>query len=126
MAETELGPELERALGHDAARRAARFAALLDQGGMWVIEAGGDVAGCLHLKARPGHLFLSAMCVAPSWQGRGLGRWAVRAALEGQPPLPCRVEVLRGSRALGFWQALGFLAVGEDETDIILERPPRA
>lgn len=66
------------------------------------------------------------MCVAPGWQGRGLGRRAVLAALEGQPPLPCRIEVLRGSRALGFWQALGFLAVGGDDTDIILERPPRA
>lgn len=126
MAEAELGPELELALGHDAARRAARFAALLDQGGMWVIEADSEVAGSLHLDARPGHLFLSAMCVSPSWQGRGLGRWAVQAALERQPPLPCRVEVLRGSRALAFWQALGFLVIGEDETDIILERPPRA
>ncbi|MFM7611981.1 MAG: GNAT family N-acetyltransferase, partial [Alphaproteobacteria bacterium] len=56
-------------------------------------------------------------------QGRGLGA-AVLAQVTGQyPALPVRIEVLKGSAALGFWQRQGFGQSGEEEFDLLLERP---
>lgn len=94
--------------------RAARFAALLGQGGMWVIEAGGAVAGGLQPRSPARAHVPLRHARGPALAGAGL--W----------PFSCHLEVLRGSGALAFWRALGFSGVGEAETDIVSERAPRA
>jgi hypothetical protein len=48
----------------------------------------------------------------------------VLAQVTGQyPGLPVRIEVLKGSSALGFWQRQGFGQSGEEDFDLLLERP---
>jgi hypothetical protein len=48
----------------------------------------------------------------------------VLAQVTGQyPGLPVRIEVLKGSTALGFWQRQGFGKMGEEDFDLLLERP---
>lgn len=41
---------------------------------VWVLEQEASLAGVLELDRRPGHLWIENVAVAPSWQGRGLGR----------------------------------------------------
>jgi hypothetical protein len=48
----------------------------------------------------------------------------VLARVTGQyARLPVRIEVLKGSAALGFWQRQGFSKSGEVDFDLLLERP---
>ncbi len=42
--------------------------------------AGGELLGCFHVQASAGRLHLSMLAVAPAGQGRGVGKFLLRAA----------------------------------------------
>jgi N-acetylglutamate synthase-like GNAT family acetyltransferase len=47
---------------------------------IWVLDADGTLVGTVELERRPDHLWIENVAVAPSWQGRGLGRQLLRHA----------------------------------------------
>lgn len=112
-------PRLRPARAEDAAaiRRLVRGARLNPTGLDWrrfiVLEAEGEVVGCVQVKPhRDGSWELASLVVAPGWRGRGLGRRLVEAVLEHHPPplyLMCR------SGLVPFYERFGFREVGEDE-----------
>ena len=50
---------------------------------IWVLDADGTLVGIVELERRPDHVWIENVAVAPSWQGRGLGRLLLRHA-EGE------------------------------------------
>jgi GNAT superfamily N-acetyltransferase len=50
------------------------YPARIAEGAVWVAAEGADIAGILVLLPAPDHLLLDNIAVAPSWQGRGVGR----------------------------------------------------
>ncbi len=112
-------PRLRPACAEDAAaiRRLVRGARLNPIGLDWrrfvVLEAEGEVVGCVQVKPhRDGSRELASLVVAPGWRGRGLGRRLVEAVLERHPPplyLTCR------SGLMPFYERFGFREVGETE-----------
>ncbi len=103
--------------------RRERFRAIFKPATLSAIEVAGDCAGCIGAEPHSDHLHIHAFYVEPDFQGCGLGA-AVLAQLTGRyPGLPVRIEVLKGSTALGFWQRQGFGKPVEQEFDLLLERP---
>jgi len=45
---------------------------------IWVLDADGTLVGIVELERRLDHLWIENVAVAPSWQGRGLGRLLLR------------------------------------------------
>lgn len=62
-----------------------------------------------------GHWFLAPVCTWPKWQGKGVGRkllaWGIEQADETVPATPVYLESAPTAR--GFYERLGFEAVGE-------------
>ena len=118
-----LRADLERLGRFNPELRRERFRAIFKPATLSAIEVAGECAGCIGAQPRPDHLHIHAFYVQPEFQGCGLGA-AVLAQVTGQyPGLPVRIEVLKGSSALGFWQRQGFGQSGEQEFDFLLERP---
>jgi GNAT superfamily N-acetyltransferase len=103
--------------------RRERFRAAFHPATLSAIEVAGVCVGCIGAEPRTDHLHIHAFYVQPEFQGCGLGA-AVLAQVTGRyPRLPVRIEVLKGSAALGFWQRQGFGQSGEEDFDLLLERP---
>ena len=118
-----LRADLERLGRFRPELRRERFRAVFHPATLSAIEVAGDCVGCIGAELRADHLPLYAFYVQPEFQGRGLGA-AVLAQVTGQHPgLPARIEVLKGSAALGFWRRQGFGQSGEEAFDLLLERP---
>ncbi len=118
-----LRADLERLGRFLPSHRRGRMRAVFDAGELRVIEHGGVRIGCVGVARADDHVALHSVYIEPAYQGMGLGAAAVAAALEGQPDLPLRIEVLRGSAAQRFWERLGFVRVGEEGVDWLYERP---
>jgi GNAT superfamily N-acetyltransferase len=66
-------PYIER-IGRPPAPMTADYARLIGEGSVYVLDAGGEVAGLVVLIPSPGYLLVENVAVAPAFQGRGLGR----------------------------------------------------
>ena len=118
-----LRADLERLGRFNPELRRERFRAIFKPATLSAIEVAGVCVGCIGAEPHADHLHIHAFCVQPEFQGCGLGA-AVLAQVTGQyPGMPVRIEVLKGSAALGFWQRQGFDPSGEEEFDLLLERP---
>jgi len=118
-----LRADLERLGRFNPELRRERFRAIFKPATLSAIEVAGVCAGCIGAQPRPDHLHIHAFYVQPEFQGCGLGA-AVLAEVTGRSlGLPVRIEVLKGSTALGFWQRQGFGQSGEADFDLLLERP---
>ena len=118
-----LRADLERLGRFRPELRRERFRAVFHPATLAAIEVAGVCVGSIGAEPRIDHLHIHAFYVQPEFQGRGLGA-AVLAQVTGQHPgLPVRIEVLKGSTALGFWQRQGFGQSGEQDFDLLLERP---
>ena len=118
-----LRADLERLGRFNPELRRERFRAIFKPATLSAIEVAGVCAGCIGAEPRSDHLHIHAFYVQPESQGCGLGG-AVLAEVTGRyPGLPVRIEVLKGSAALGFWQRQGFCQSGEEDFDLLLERP---
>ncbi|MFM7420597.1 MAG: GNAT family N-acetyltransferase, partial [Alphaproteobacteria bacterium] len=103
--------------------RRERFQAVFDPVTLSAIEVAGECVGCIGAEPRADHLHIHAFYVQPEFQGRGLGAVVLTQVTRRYPGLPVRIEVLKGSAALGFWQRQGFCKTGEEDFDLLLERP---
>ncbi|MCA3311228.1 MAG: GNAT family N-acetyltransferase [Roseomonas sp.] len=118
-----LRADLERLGRFKPELRRERFRAIFKPATLSAIEVAGECVGCIGAEPRADHLHIHAFYVQPVFQGCGLGA-AVLARVTGQyARLPVRIEVLKGSAALGFWQRQGFGQSGEEDFDLLLERP---
>jgi GNAT superfamily N-acetyltransferase len=118
-----LRADLERLGRFRPELRRERFRAIFKPATLSAIEVAGECAGCIGAEPHSDHLHVHAFYVQPKFQRCGLGA-AVLAQVTGRyPGLPVRIEVLKGSAALGFWQQQGFGQSGEQEFDLLLERP---
>ncbi|MCA3275446.1 MAG: GNAT family N-acetyltransferase [Roseomonas sp.] len=118
-----LRADLERLGRFNPELRRERFRAIFQPATLSAIEVAGDCVGCIGAEPRADHLHIHAFYVQPEFQGCGLGA-GVLAQVTGQyARLPIRIEVLKGSAALGFWQRQGFRQSGEEDFDLLLERP---
>jgi ribosomal protein S18 acetylase RimI-like enzyme len=63
--------------------------------------------------------------INPEYQGRGIGTACIRRIIEDAVAfeLPVRLRVLKvNSRAITFYQRLGFRSIGESDTHVLMER----
>nr|WP_255569398.1 GNAT family N-acetyltransferase [Neoroseomonas alba] len=91
-----------------------------------VVEVDGRRVGCIAATPAADHVEIHSFYLEPSVQGRGLGA-AVFAAVAGRhAALTVRIEVLKGSAVLGFWQKQGFRVIAEQSFDWLCEREPGA
>lgn len=103
--------------------RRERFRAVFQPATLSAIEVAGECAGCIGAEPHSDHLHIHAFYVQSKFQRCGLGA-AVLAQVTGQYlGLSVRIEVLKGSTALGFWQRQGFGISGEQDFDLLLKRP---
>ncbi|HZP19457.1 MAG TPA: GNAT family N-acetyltransferase [Bauldia sp.] len=56
------------------------YAPRIARGDVWLLSAGGEVVGLIVLEARPGHLFVFSVAVAPDHQREGHGLALLRFA----------------------------------------------
>ncbi|WP_242456153.1 GNAT family N-acetyltransferase [Mycolicibacterium sp. P1-18] len=61
-------------IGRPPAPMTADYAELLETSRVWVVDDGEDIVGVLVTQARPDHLLLDVVAVAPTAQGGGHGR----------------------------------------------------
>lgn len=89
-----------------------------------VIEIEGERAGRLRVVRAPDHMELAGIQLLPAHQGRGIGTHLVESFLveARNAGVPARISVEKdnpGARAL--YERLGFSAVGETDSDVLLE-----
>lgn len=91
-----------------------------------VVETGGRAVGRLVLDARPDHLRVVDLAVAPRAQGRGVATAVLQGVLAraSAAGLPTRLTVRTdNARARALYERLGFGVVGGDGMDLQLEAP---
>jgi GNAT superfamily N-acetyltransferase len=119
-------PHLERLGRFDPARARQRFRDGFAKAQMRLISVSGRFAGCVGVLADEAGLEVSNFYLAPDSQGQGLGGAVMAAILEEADGAGQRVrlQVLKLSPALRFYQRLGFKVTHEDDTDLYLARDP--
>jgi ribosomal protein S18 acetylase RimI-like enzyme len=89
-----------------------------------VIEIDGERAGRLRVVRAPDHVELAGIQLLPAHQGHGIGTHLVEQILTEarNAGLPVRASVEKDNpRARALYERLGFAAVGETESDVVLE-----
>lgn len=121
-------PDLERLGRYDEHRVRQRLRDAYTPEHTSVVEADGDVAGCVALRPSEDGWWLEHFYLAPEHQGRGIGT-AVLAGLLARTDAegtPVRLNVLQGSAARGLYERHGFTLEREDPVDVYMVRAPRA
>lgn len=91
-----------------------------------VIQLSGVDAGILATVREADCVNLNQIFILPKYQGKGIGTACVRRVIEdaAAAKLSVRLQVLKvNSRAMAFFQKLGFKKIGESDTHIQMERP---
>jgi ribosomal-protein-alanine N-acetyltransferase len=82
----------------------------------WVVEVADELVGYSILMAGAGEGHVLNCCIAPRWQGRGLGRQAMQRLIEGAPGygVECLFLEVRPSnvQAINLYESLGFETIG--------------
>jgi GNAT superfamily N-acetyltransferase len=89
-----------------------------------IIVASGVAVGVLSVEPKPDHLFLSEIQIDPSAQNQGFGSAILAGLFERARSLgvPIRLRVLRCSRAVTFYERMGFRSCGQTDTHLLFER----
>lgn len=119
--------DLERVGRYDAGRVRQRLRDGFVAGHTWVIEVGGEFAGCVALRADEAgrchwleHFYLDAR-----FQGAGIGSGVLGELLERcdrDGVRVVRLNVLRGSPARRLYERFGFVVGAEDAVDVFMAR----
>lgn len=80
-----------------------------------LIVADGEDAGCVSVTLRADHLWVNKLYVAPAYQKRGYGAFALRQVLgeAGAIGLPVRLSVLTTNPAVAFYRREGLVIYEE-------------
>lgn len=116
--------DLERIGRFDPERRRVRMRAGFDPATLRVIELDERIAGCIAVVPAADHVEIHSFYLEADCRGRGIGAAVLRRVLAPHAHLPCRIEVVKQSPALRFWEAQGFERQAEQEFDWACERPP--
>ncbi|NRQ31504.1 GNAT family N-acetyltransferase [Nonomuraea sp. NN258] len=118
-------PDLERLGRYDEHRVRQRMREAYEPRHTWVIEVGGDFAGCVALRPDAGSYWLEHFYLNPDLHGRGIGSAVVSRLLEqcDREGVTVRLIVLRGSPARRLYERHGFAFESEDEVDVVMIRP---
>ena len=90
-----------------------------------VIQVSGIDVGILAIVRQPDCVKVNQMFILPEYQSRGIGAACMLRIIEDAvtSELPVRLQVLKvNSRAVAFYQRLGFRSIGESDTHVLLER----
>lgn len=90
-----------------------------------VIQWSGIDVGIMAVVREPDCVKLNQMFVLPEYQGRGIGTACTMRVIEdaAASELSVRLKVLKvNSRAIRFFQKLGFNSIGESDTHVLMER----
>lgn len=93
--------------------------------GVQVIEREGELAGYLDLRWHPDHADIVNIVLAPTFQGRGIGKAIITGivAEARQRNMDVRLQVLKvNPRAHALYRRLGFEDIGETGTHIQMTR----
>ncbi|NUT20822.1 MAG: GNAT family N-acetyltransferase [Hamadaea sp.] len=113
-------PDLERLGRFDEHRVRQRLRDGFVPANSWVIEVGGDLAGCVALRpADDGH-WLEHFYLSPTFQGHGIGSAVLSHLLLGCTVV--RLIVLQGSPARRLYERLGFTVEAQDPVDVVMVR----
>jgi ribosomal protein S18 acetylase RimI-like enzyme len=120
-----LGPYVKRTWGWDEDRQSREFLARKVGPGMRVIEEGGAVVGFIEVEEQTDRLVLRTIEIAPEYQRRGIGTKLIRELLarSWSTGRPVHLRVLRCNPARGLYERLGFRAVRETETHVLMRTP---
>lgn len=91
-----------------------------------VIQLSGVYVGIMAIVQEPDCVKLNQMYVLPEHQGKGIGTACTMRVIEDATAaeLSVRLQVLKvNSRAIGFFQKLGFKRIGESDTHVLMEGP---
>ncbi|GAA3126594.1 GNAT family N-acetyltransferase [Nonomuraea salmonea] len=121
-----LREDLERLGRYDECRVRQRLRDGFVPAHTWVIEVGGDFAGCVALRVADDCYWLEHFYLAPELQGRGIGTAVLRRLLErcDREGAVVRLNVLQGSSARRLYDRHGFTREAEDEVDVFMVRHP--
>ncbi|WP_052192853.1 GNAT family N-acetyltransferase [Streptomyces sp. CNQ431] len=122
-----LRADLTRLGRYDAGRVRQRLRDGFVAGHTWVIEAGGEFAGCVALRPEAdGARCLEHFYLDPRLQGGGIGTAVLRGLLErcDRDAVRVRLNVLSGSPARRLYERHGFTLESEDAVDVFLVREP--
>ncbi|MFF1945105.1 GNAT family N-acetyltransferase [Rhodococcus qingshengii] len=89
-----------------------------------VIVADGADVGLVAVRPEPDILWLEHFYIAPSHQGRGIGRDILAQIMADGHGRPFRLNVLQGSPARRLYERHGFILQREDPVDVYLEAHP--
>ena len=115
---------LQRLGRYDPQRARERLGRAFEPAHSRHILLGGERVGFVvllpRLDARPPHLLLDHLYIAPQAQGQGVGSWVMAQVLDeaDRRDLPVRVTALRLSDANRFYQRHGFELQHETEWDL--------
>ncbi len=120
--------DLERLGRYDEHRVRQRFRDAFEAAHTWVIEVGGEFAGCVALRPAagahgPAH-WLEHFYLDPRLQGTGIGSGVLRELLErcDSEGALVRLNVLTGSPARRLYERHGFRVESEDAVDVFMVR----
>ncbi|MCT9075072.1 GNAT family N-acetyltransferase [Streptomyces fulvoviolaceus] len=117
-------PDLERLGRYDEHRVRQRFRDAFEPAHTWVIEVGGELAGCVALRPAEDAHWLEHFYLAPHLQGSGIGTAVLSRMLErcDREGVPVRLNVLQGSPARRLYERYGFTLETEDPVDLFMVR----
>jgi ribosomal protein S18 acetylase RimI-like enzyme len=90
-----------------------------------VIQLSGVDVGIMAIVREPHCVKLNQLFILPEHQGKGIGTACTMRVIEdaGASELSVRLQVLKvNSRAVAFFQRLGFNSIGESDTHVLMER----
>ncbi|MDN3029502.1 GNAT family N-acetyltransferase [Streptomyces sp. S.PB5] len=119
-------PDLERLGRYDEHRVRQRLRDSFVPEHAWIIEVGGEFAGCVALRPAEDAHWLEHFFLAPHLQGSGIGSGVLRELLErcDREGRPVRLNVLQGSPARRLYERHGFTVESEDTVDVWMVREP--
>ncbi|MEU4677786.1 GNAT family N-acetyltransferase [Micromonospora sp. NPDC023737] len=121
-----LREDLERLGRYDEQRVRQRLRDGFTPAHTWVIEVGGEFAGCVALRPAEDAHWLEHFYLAPHLQGSGIGTTVLRGLLErcDREGATVRLNVLQGSPARRLYERHGFTLEAEDPVDVFMVRAP--
>jgi len=116
---------VEKVWGWDEEKQRKLHEERFDAHDFRIINVAGTDVGIMALVVAPDCVQLNQLFLLPEHQGKGIGRECMLLVMQqaSRLGLPVRLRVLKvNSRALAFFQQLGFCRTGETETHVLMER----